>query len=370
MEWLQGKQVAFTGKLACMTRREASDLIRTFGGHCVSSVNHRTAFLLVGQESWPLQKDGQLTHQLKNAQELQQSGHSIAIISEEEFLSKLNLQDRTEGVHRLYTLAQLTNLLNVPRNRVRAWMHAGLIEPVETMHGVCYFDFRQVVGAKTLCELARAGISIEKIRRSLEQLQVWLPDAEQPLDQLALLEKNGHIMVRLEEGLVEPSGQMFLDFGDSQAIVQVQSTSAEQWFEIGCQHEEEGFLAEAVDAYRHALLVGGPDAEVCFNLANVLCALGQHEEASERYRQVVEIDCHHAEAWNNLGVVLTDLKRMDDAIEALRRAIDLNYIDAHYNLADLLETTGKKSQAHEHWHAYLRHEPHGPWSKYARSKLA
>jgi Tfp pilus assembly protein PilF len=352
MDWLQGKQVAFTGKLACMTRTEASDLIRAFGGQCVSSVNRQTSFLVVGQESWPLQREGQLTRQLEKAHELQQGGHFIAILTEEEILSKLGLQDRIEGIHRLYTLAQLTNLLNIPRSRVRAWMQAGLIEPVETVHGICYFDFRQVVGAKTLCELAQAGISTEKIRRSLTQLRVWLADADQPLDQLALLEKNGQLLVRLEEGL------------------QVQPTSAEQWFETGCQHEEEGFLQEAVDAYRQALLVGGPDADICFNLANVLYALGQHEEASERYRQVVEIDLHHAEAWNNLGIVLTELKRFDDAVESFRQAIDLNYLDAHYNVADLLESMGRGLHAHEHWQAYLRHEPHGPWSKYARSRMA
>ena len=49
---------------------------------------------------------------------------------------------------------------------------------------------RLQVGAKTLCELANAGISTEEIRRSLEQLKDWLPDADQPLNQVTLLEKN------------------------------------------------------------------------------------------------------------------------------------------------------------------------------------
>ena len=77
-----------------------------------------------------------------------------------------------------------------------------------------------------------------------------------------------------------------------------------------------------------------------------------------------------AEAWNNLGIVLTELKRFDDAVESFRQAIDLNYLDAHYNVADLLESMGRGLHAHEHWQAYLRHEPHGPWSKYARSRMA
>ena len=283
-------------------------MIRAHGGEVASSVNRQTSFLVVGQESWPLQKDGQLTQQLKRAQELQQSGHAIVILNEEDLLAQLGVKDRIDGVHRLYTLAQLTDFLDVPRNRVRAWLQAGLIQPVEKTNGVCYFDFRQVVGAsKTLCELAKAGIGTERIRRSLEELKAWLPDADQPLDQLALLEKNGHVLVRLEEGLVEPSGQLYFDFGAGEAILQVQPTSAEQWFETGCQHEAEGFLDEAAHAYRQALLVGGPDADIGFNLANVLYALGQQEEASERYRQVVEIDHHHVPGrGTTLGIVLCD----------------------------------------------------------------
>jgi hypothetical protein len=60
--------------------------------------------------------------------------------------------------------------------------------------------------AKTLCELAQAGVRPEQIRRNLEQLQRWLP-VEQPLAQLVLLEQDGQLLVRLEDGqLAEPTG--------------------------------------------------------------------------------------------------------------------------------------------------------------------
>lgn len=57
--WLEGKQVACTGSLACMTRAQAADLIHAFGGRFVPSVTRKTNVLLVGQEGWPLQKDEQ-----------------------------------------------------------------------------------------------------------------------------------------------------------------------------------------------------------------------------------------------------------------------------------------------------------------------
>src|SRR5262249_5225698 len=103
--------------------------------------------------------------------------------------------------------------------------------------------------------------------------------------------------------------------------------------------------------------------------ANVLYATQCRAEASERYRQAVEVDPSHAEAWNNLGVVLGDLKRHDDAADAFRQAIALDYSDAHYNFADLLESGGPSEEATKHWQAYLRYDATGEWSDYARNRL-
>lgn len=361
MDLLKGKQVAITGKLAAMTRREAIALIAACGGEFVPAVSPATNVLLVGQGCWPLRKDGRIPRRLQKARQLQ-----IAIVNEDELLAQLG---RSDGVHRLYTLAQLLDLVNVPRPRVRAWVHAGLIEPAETIKGIDYFDFRQVVTAKTLCELTEGGVSVVRIQRSLEQLKTWLPSVDEPLQQLALLDRNGQLLVRLEKGLMEPSGQMYLDFEEGPAVLAVEPVSAAEWFEQGCQHEADGFLDEAARAYREALLAGGPAVDICFNLANVLLALGKKREASERYRQVVELDTTHAAAWNNLGVALSDLKQGEEAERAYRRALQLRHGDAHYNLADLLDGQGRTAEACAQWQAFLRHEPHGRWSAYARRRL-
>ena len=368
MDWLKGKQVAVAGKLVSMTKADACELIRRHGGHVVASVNRQTSFLMVGQENWPLQRDGRLPRQIIQAHALQQSGHAISIIAEDEFLNRLGVNG-SDDIHRFYTLSQVVDILNIPRNRVRAWLHAGLIQSTKSEYGISYFNFRQVASAKTLCELSNAGISTERMRRNLEQLRTAIPGVDEPLEQLTLLEKNGQLLVRLEEGLIEPSGQMLLDFEEGNAVIPVQPTSAAQWFHIGCQNEQEGFMQEAADAYRQALVFGGPDSDVVFNLANVLYQLGLKEEASERFRQVIEIDPAYAEAWNNLGIVLVDLNRSDEAVAAFKRAIATHYMDAHYNLADLLETLGRKSEALDHWQAYFRYDPEGPHGRYARGKL-
>ena len=264
----------------------------------------------------------------------------------------------------------------MPGERIRRWVELGLLVPTETAHGLHHFDFRQAAWARSLCDFIQAGITPRRIRHSLEQLRRWLPGVDETLAQLSVLEGNGYLQVRAHEGgLFEPTGQGLFDFEEdaSPATVPVAcgSSTAEQCFEAACEHEEAGRLPEAASAYRQALLLGGPDREASFNLANVLCALGRKDQAAERYRQVLELDADLVEAWNNLGNVLAELGEYDDAIAALERALqcDPHFADAHYNLADALEQSGRALEAEEHWRAYLDHDAAGPWANYARRRL-
>lgn len=372
---LRGKRVVFTGRLASMTRVEAAKLVAAHGGQLSNAVSRRTSILVVGQEGWPLRKDGRLTQKLQTARLLQRQGRPITILTEEELFTRLGLEARSEGIRRLYTAPELAGLLDVKRDRLRSWIDAGLIRPEKTDHGVCWFDFRQVSGVKTLCDLAEAGVTKDRLVRSLAQLKAWMPDAEQPLAQLAILEQSGHLVVRLETGgLAEPTGQMLLDFEEPHADAVLSTTApttAAEWFELGCNHEDAGRLEDAAHAYRQALLAGG-DSTICFNLANTLHAQGRKQEASERFYQCVELSPDNAEAWNNLGTVLAEIGRREESLAAFNKALELNpgYADARYNLADLLEEMGKKAEARRHWQTYIQHDSHSAWGRYARSRLS
>ncbi len=384
---LRGLQVAFTGKLVSLTRQEAARLVRTHGGRFAPSVTRDTGLLVIGQEGWPLQTDGRLSNKLRRARLLQRRGHGLAILTEEAFLHRLGLEEDSEDVRARYSLPQLARLLRVSRDRLRTWMRAGLIRPIESREGVDYFDFRQVAGAKTLCELTQAGATPDRIRRSFRQMAHWLGDPgegddfQEPLAQLAVIEETGRLFVRLDDGrLAETTGQLQFDFtptsqhNESPSVPLLagkQCESAEDLFEQGCDHESAGRLEEALQSYRRALLAGGPDADLCFNLANALYALNRREQAVERYRQAVEMDRDFAEAWNNLGTVLAETKQLDEALAAFRRALELEpfYSDAHYNLADLLEELGRPREARPHWQAYLKADVQSPWAAHARRRL-
>jgi tetratricopeptide (TPR) repeat protein len=303
-------------------------------------------------------------------------------MSEEQFLAALGLEAHSHSVRQLYTTPTLCELLGVAPGRIRAWVKAGLIQPAETRQGVWHFDFRQVSAAKTVCDLARTGVTVARLRHSVEQLRAWLPEAEAPLQQLALLE-DGQVLVRLEDGeLAEADGQLRIDF-EQPAPVPVEAgqvpmrlhagpSTAAQWYEQAVAQEAAGYLADAVESYRQALLLGGPDADVCFDLAHALAATGKRERAAERYAQAVELRPNFSDAWNNIGALLAEMGQRDEACEAFRRALEIDPHDlrAHYNLADTLDEMGLTSEAAIHWQAYLKQDGTSPWARHARARLS
>lgn len=360
-----------------MTHAEAEELVTRHGGNVADRVTHQTDFLIVGQHGWPLRKDGRLASKLLDAQALQAQGHVIDILSEEEFLEQAGLEENAQQVHRLYTLAQLAKILDLPQDVLRRWKRLGLIQPTHVRHRLEFFDFSQVTGARSLAELIQQGVTPGRIRESLHALKQSLPVAELSMVQLAAAMGKSSLLFRWPDGeLADAYGQCHFDFIDEEpSPPSISITNAartyEQWLHIGLELEAEGQLAEAADAYSEAMLLRGPDPVCCFNLANVLYAMGERVRAVERYRQAVELDPSYVEAWNNLGNTLADLGDVDRAIAAFRRAlqIDPEYPDAHYNLAETLEQIGCYEEARQHWLAYLRLDPRSNWADEVRRRI-
>lgn len=374
---LEGQRVAFTGRLATMARTEAQALVRTLGGHVENSVTLRTSILVVGQEGWPLEKDGQLTRKLIRAKKVAALGHPVVVVGELDWLDDLGLGDQANNIRRRFTLGQLGALLKMPRSRLQTWMRAGLVVPIESVQGVKYFDYQQVANLRCLWEMTQSGVTVEDLRQSLSRLSKWFPTVNPGCPSANLLEQQGQILVRLENGaLADPTGQLQLDFGNDHELPVVaeqspQNLTASEWLNRGCAFEEDGNLGEAAKAYRQALFIGGPQADACFNLGNVLFGLGQIGQAAERYRQSIELDHTFVPAWNNLGNVLAELGDHEEAIAAFEQALAISpdYADAHYGLADILQTVNQFSEARQHWKEFVRLEPMGDWAVYARRCL-
>jgi tetratricopeptide (TPR) repeat protein len=277
-----------------------------------------------------------------------------------------------ECEQQLYTSETLCDILQVPADRLQSWITAGLIKPASSRLGVAYFDFSQVTAARSLCDLVHSGINLKKLRGVLERLRGQNPNAGLSLDRLIAVRLDGSAIFRTDAGLVQDDGQLHLEFDDEQGLealpLAVQPQSAAEWFQEGVEAEGDGKLEDAANCYRNALRVGGPSAQICFDLAGVLSALGQKYQALERYLQVVEIDPQHSDGWNNLGVTLCELNRHEEAVAAFEESVRLNRgnVRAIYNLADCLSELGRDDESRKQWREYLKYDQSTEFAVHAR----
>lgn len=386
---LQGERVAFTGTLASMTHRQASQLAETHGGTASQHLSKSTTMLVIGEEGWPLESDGTPSAKLEQANRLRDEGQALRIVSESDWLGILGLHDRIDEVRRHYTPAMLSQMLDVPVTAIRLWERCGLIQPAKQVMRLAYFDFREVASARRLHELLKTGVSRRQITDSLKHLRNWVGGTERPLAQLELLADDGELVYRDEAGPVDPrSGQRLFDFDaspeadtdDSEPTTlsltrsdeAIQAKwSAEDWFRQANRCLEESRLSDAVEAFRLCLLEWADHAEVHFQLADTLFRQDNLAGALERYHMAVELEPNYLEAWTQLGCVYAERQEWDAAQNAFRIALDLHsdYPDAHWHLAQALERQGDKLAARPHWEAYLKFDQRGPWADIAREHL-
>ncbi len=382
--FLHGQRVALVGRLGGMSRRDLKELIRNQGGTPVDRVSEDVELIVLGADELPLREENLLDD---STRQLAAEG-KLEIITETELWRRLGLFEG-ETNQRLYTPAMLAELLHVPINIIRRWHRRKLIVPTREVRRLPYFDFQEVATARQLAELLAAGASPDAIERKLEKLARCVPDVERPLAQLSVIVEGKQLLLRQGEGLLEPGGQLRIDFDaldrqgqDNEASDEVQgtirlqsdvvsSTDPESLRQAAAQQEDEGQLAAAAELYRAALAAGGPDAEICFQLAELLYRTGDLTAARERYYMAVELNEDYVEARANLGCVLAETGQMDLAVAAFEGALlyHPDYPDAHYHLARTLDDLGRIEEAEPHWHEFLSLAPNSPWSDEARSRL-
>jgi NAD-dependent DNA ligase len=88
---LTSEQVAFTGTLASMTHREAQELAERHGGTAKENMSRQITMLVIGEEGWPLDPDGQPSQKLRQAQDLRSQGFDIKLLKESDWLALLGL---------------------------------------------------------------------------------------------------------------------------------------------------------------------------------------------------------------------------------------------------------------------------------------
>ncbi len=352
---LTGREVALTGRLFSMTRAQAIERILKAGARHAREPGPDTDILVAGNAQGHLTPDGGISRNLQIFQELKKRGAAVRLVEEPEFLGLLGADDELQDFSRLYTVEQVSRIVEAPVAAVRAWVRRGLLQPATLANRLAWFDFKDILTARNLSRLTASGVPAAQIHRSLSLIARWLPDGERILGRLEAYAAG--LRLRLPDGTwAEPSGQRLMDFlpDKSQARVspfpsEIREAGEQSWFSRAVEAEEMGNLESALQMYTRAL-ESSPEPEAFFNLGNVLYDLGREAKAAERYLQAIEADHNFAEAWNNLGNSLVALGRLEDGVHAYQMALSLEpeYPEPHCNLVTVLDRMGRFAEALAH----------------------
>ncbi len=384
---LAGERVSFTGTLASMTHKEAHARVVECGGMAAEHISRQSTMLVIGEEGWPLEADGKPSVKLQHAERFNAEGLDIRIVKESEWLEFVGLDGWREELHRRCTPAMLSQMLNVSVHEIRRWERMGLIQAVDRVGRLPYFDFQEVAGARRLAELVEAGVSVNEIQASLAKLQSVVGMGERPLAQLEILAGGKHVFYRDRAGrLKTASGQRMFDFAGPPRSEEPESESlilpvepapdrrhwkSADWFDEARRLADNGDLGPAVEMLRMSLMEEPDAPEVHFYLAEVFYRQGNPAAALERYYVAVELDHNYLEAWTQIGCLLAEQREFTSAIDAFNIALDIHgdCPDAHLHKAETLHQAGRSSEAVAHWQKYLEFDRSGPWAEAARKRL-
>jgi tetratricopeptide (TPR) repeat protein len=275
---------------------------------------------------------------------------------------------------------EVQRILGLTGKQLDYWDRLRLVSPQEEK-GNRFYDFRDLIGLRTVKQLIEKGVPANRLQRALAALREKLTAVQAPLAELRVLSDGKRVIVQRDAARLEPlSGQFVLNFEtrelDERVRVLAGRRDAEcrdnDWLTTALEYEAAGKpRAQVIDAYERALRVDSSKPEALLNCGTLYYEDGNFQKAADCFRRAVALDAQNALAHFNLGSVLDEAGDLEAARQHLRQAVRLrrDYPDAHYNLAFVCEKLGAPAEAREHWLAYLQLDPTSPWSSYARQRL-
>jgi len=108
-----------------------------------------------------------------------------------------------------FRTGEVVELVGVTRRQLQYWAHTDLVRPsVRTRGGHHRYTFEDLVALKAAKRLIDAGVSVQRIRRSIAQLKRVLPTVRRPLAELVLVATGDVVLVFREDAAFEAvSGQ-------------------------------------------------------------------------------------------------------------------------------------------------------------------
>jgi hypothetical protein len=161
--------VAFTGRLACMTRAEAFDVVRQRGGTPSPEVTKRTKVLVVGELGWPLLDDGRPSNKLSRATE-----YGIPVVSERRFLEWIG-KAVPDSVQKTYSADQLASLSKMSIGMIGELAQLSLLDERDGR-----FGFRDLASARQIAKLLNDGVRLSEAQCDRRRCKVPVTPGKTP----------------------------------------------------------------------------------------------------------------------------------------------------------------------------------------------
>ena len=277
-----------------------------------------------------------------------------------------------------FSTTDVQRIVGLTAKQLDYWDRLRLISPRKGQ-GNRFYDFRDLIGLRTVKQLVEEGVPASRLRHALTALRERLSHAHSSLAELRILSDGKDILVEHGGARLEPlSGQFALNFETSEleqkvSVMARRGPNADEWLATALEYEAEGETrAEAIEAYEQALSLDPDKLDALLNCGTLCYEEGNLKKAAEYFTRALRVDPESALAHFNLGSVLEEVGRLEAARLHLRHAVRLDpeYPDAHYNLAFVCEKLAAQNEALRHWQAYITLDPTSPWCGYARHRLA
>jgi tetratricopeptide (TPR) repeat protein len=276
-----------------------------------------------------------------------------------------------------FSAEDVQRIVGLTRKQLDQWNRLKLVSPQQDQ-GTHFYDFRDLIGLRTVKQLLEKGLSANRLQRALTALNEKLTQVKAPLSQLRILSDGKDIVVEHGSARLEPlSGQFVLNFETRELDESIRfvgkERSAGDWLAMALSYEAElRTRPQAFDAYERCIGVDPNNVDALLNCGTLHFEDGNFEKAADYFRRAVAAKPENSLAQYNLGSVLEEMGELEEARRHLRQAVllDPSYSDAHYNLAFVCEKLRAKPEARMHWEVYIKLDPTGPWSAYARQRLS
>lgn len=97
-----------------------------------------------------------------------------------------------------YSTKFVRKLTGATENQFKYWVKIRIITP-ERIGKTHYYSFRDIVKLRVLVQLRRNGLSLQKVRKGIDNLSRILPDTEDPMTRL-MIHTDGMDMIVMEKG--------------------------------------------------------------------------------------------------------------------------------------------------------------------------